>query len=76
MKEKEIFIESMFDDSFDRFSHTFSVVAVYLCEGESMGNVPPYTRPSPNWLKLSGFIELDELIIFVSDHKRFRCNLS
>ena len=44
MKEKEIFIESMFDDSFDRFSHTFSVVAVHLCEGESMGNVPPYTR--------------------------------
>ena len=33
--------------------------------GESMGNVPRLHRPSQNLLKLSGFVELDELIILV-----------
>ena len=34
-------------------------------KGESMGNVPRLHRPSQNLLKLSGFVEFDELIILV-----------
>ena len=34
-------------------------------KSESMGNVPLCTRPSQNLLKLSEFVELDELIILV-----------
>ena len=33
--------------------------------GESMGSVPRLHRLSQNWLKFSGFVELDELIILV-----------
>jgi hypothetical protein len=41
----------------------FSIILKTL--SESMGNVPLYTRPSQNLLKLSGFVELGELIILV-----------
>ena len=37
----------------------------FILLGKSMGNVPRLHEPYPNWLKLSGFIEVDELIIFV-----------
>ena len=44
-----------------------------------MGNVPLYTRLSQNRLKLSGFIELNELIILVLNYHtlafRFRLKL-
>jgi hypothetical protein len=45
-----------FDREFHEFKNGMS---------ESMGNVPLCTRPSQNLLKLSVFVELDELIISI-----------
>ena len=39
--------------------------SIHNVPGESMGNVPRLHRSSQNLLKLSGFVELDELIILV-----------
>jgi hypothetical protein len=43
--------------------------------GESMGSVPLYTRLSSNWVKLSWFVELSELIILVLNKYRLAYGL-
>ncbi len=40
-------------------------ISVVNIVGESVGNVPRLRRPSQNWLKRPGFVELDAPIILV-----------
>ena len=50
---------------FNGLSSDIKLTLVSFAVGESMGNVPRLHELSQNWLKLSEFVELGELIILV-----------